>query len=143
VKHRDADYALREACTARREAASRVRTLLARRPPAADLEDALLLATELGHEDHVLEIVRILLDAGADPNARRADALPLLFAVARGDGALAGELLARGADPDMSIDEPNETFELKSGTTPRKAALGTALEPLFFGGLRLSALAGG
>ncbi len=123
--------ALREACTSREGAPEKVEMLLTSGITPHDLGEALLLVTELGRDDQALRIARLLLDAGADPNARRSDAIPLLSAVARRDEDLARELLARGANPDAALQEDSETFELPRGLTPRRAAQGTGLEALF------------
>jgi ankyrin repeat protein len=98
---------------------------------ADDLNEALLLTAEIGKDEEVLTVARMLLDAGADPNTRRADSIPIVSAVARRHGELARELLRRGADPDVTLAEDSETFELSRGHSARSLAAGTELSGLF------------
>lgn len=68
-----------------------------RRAPGG--ETPLMRAAARGHE----EVARILLDAGADAGARRADGFtPLILAVFFGHEAVVGLLVERGADADAS-----------------------------------------
>mgnify|MGYP003620438128 CR=1 FL=1 len=61
-----------------------------------------------------LGIVRLLLDAGADPNAIQSDSFrPLHSAAQNGNAAMVALLLERGADPSLSDDR---------GRTPRALA---------------------
>jgi ankyrin repeat protein len=66
---------------------------------AADGNSALVLATFAGHT----EVARVLIDAGADPNAAGAGYSALHAAALRGDLATVKALLAKGANPDPLI----------------------------------------
>jgi uncharacterized protein len=79
------------------------------------------------------EVMQILLDAGANPNARQsAGWTPLHSAAANGDLAGVELLLGRGADPDAANDEGRSVLELATekghqGTVERiRAAIQTA-----------------
>jgi uncharacterized protein len=53
-----------------------------------------------------VELVHLLLEAGADPNARQGGGFTALHAAAQtGDTAMAEDLLARGADPSSVTDD--------------------------------------
>ena len=62
-------------------------------------ESALQLAASLGNVD----VVRRLLDQGADPNALGRDTTPLGVAAYQGDPEIVALLLARGADPNRTV----------------------------------------
>src|SRR5206468_11464166 len=48
-------------------------------------------------------VARVLLDAGADPNSNGSGHTPLHAAVLRGDVATVKALLAKGANPNLTI----------------------------------------
>ena len=59
-------------------------------------------------------MVQLLLDAGANPNAKTLHGTTALIAAAmEGDGAAAGSLLKTGADPALE-DEEGNTAESES-----------------------------
>ena len=91
--------------------------------PEACGKRALSAAAERGHE----QIVRLLLDAGADPNLPEGRNCPrgfALWAAARhGHRAIAELLLAVGADPNA---------EVESSGTPTSAAEGADLRALLY-----------
>jgi uncharacterized protein len=60
---------------------------------------ATALAAHAGHRD----LVALFLDRGADPNAARAGFTALHAAIMRRDDAMAGVLLAHGADPNFRV----------------------------------------
>lgn len=62
-----------------------------------------------GEADH-LEIARMLLDAGADPNAHRKGQTALHWAARGGQMQMAELLLARGAEVDVSARTPQGDF---------------------------------
>jgi len=71
-------------------------------------------------EDVVLELVRLLLEYGADPNARRRDGTTSLHAAAwRGLDAVIQELLDAGADRTVQAETGPH-----AGETPADTALG-------------------
>ncbi len=62
---------------------------------------------------HAYRIARVLLDAGADPDARQDGGLtPLHTAAARGLGDVAALLLERGADPGSVADDRRTPADL-------------------------------
>jgi uncharacterized protein len=59
------------------------------------------------------DVVALLLDAGADPNARQhAGYTPLLEAAQRGDAELADLLLGAGADPSVTLEDGRSAAQL-------------------------------
>lgn len=93
----------------------RVRELLREDPKRADFLDTckrrpLSCALEFGHG----EIARLLLEHGADPNAREVETFvtyPLVVAAQRNDLEMAKILLERGANPDALTDSgPNALY---------------------------------
>ncbi len=74
------------------------------------LENTALNAAAAGNH---LGVCRILLDAGADPNARQAGGyVPLHAAAQNGNAALAGLLLEHGADRGMTTDDGRTALDL-------------------------------
>lgn len=66
---------------------------------SADRTSALVIAAHSGHR----EMARLLLEAGADPNADGSGYTALHIAVRRGDVDVVTALLARGADPNARV----------------------------------------
>lgn len=64
---------------------------------------ALLEAVDRGH----VEMVRLLLDAGADPDLRGGGHAPLVRAALLGHAQITGMLLKHGADPDIKSSDGN------------------------------------
>jgi ankyrin repeat protein len=109
----------------------------------ADGNSALVLAAMSGHET----LARYLLERGADPDAADAGYTALHAAVLRSQPDLLGELLAKGANPDIQLTRstpvPRWTFQhiftlREKGSTPLMLAA-KYLEPDF---LRALAAAG-
>lgn len=74
------------------------------------LENTPLNAAAAGND---IEACRILLDAGADPNARQAGGyVPLHAAAQNGNATLAALLLERGADREMTTDDGRTALDL-------------------------------
>jgi len=71
-------------------------------------------ATDMSSLDEAVECVRLLLEAGADPNGRQDGAATALHTAAMvGSEEMARLLVAAGADPDAAMDD---------GRTPRSIA---------------------
>lgn len=107
--------------------AGAVETLLAQGAPVdASSRNAMRVAPiHSAAAAHSAEIVRLLLEAGADPSARQEGDYTALHAAAlHGDAAMVRALLDRGADPDAKTADGRTARDLARGKPEVEGLLG-------------------